>query len=211
MDWWTLKQLRAQVMSDLQNLIPSGYFENEAKEMKFDPSFDNAKHLSAEHRWGYLAGKLGKDLFFEGPANMTARQVAASEVLMNLGMLASSEAVLAIARQLSQRATELKIPDGNAGKVAKQVETEHIPTFEENIKGALTQYLSYLGTDEANPFRSLIETDYDLKPSRRRGPGFHKIIELKPNFYGVGLNLNAAIDLISGYSASMRRWLGKKG
>jgi hypothetical protein len=211
MDWWTLKQLRAQVVSDLQNLIPSGYFENEARDMKFSPSFDNAKHLSAEHRWGYLAGKLGNDLFFEGPPNMTARQVAASEVLMNLGMLASSEAVLAIARQLSQRAAELKIPDGNTGKVAKQVETEHIPTFEENIKGALTQYLSYLGTDEANPFRSLIETAYDLKTSRRSGPGFHEIIELKPNFYGVGLNLNAAIDMISGYSASMRSWLGKNG
>ncbi|TVQ96593.1 MAG: hypothetical protein EA399_15725 [Desulfovibrionales bacterium] len=91
-------------------------------------------------------------------------------------------------------------------------EFQGFATFCSNIiKGALTQYLSYLGTDEANPFRSLLETDYDLKPSRRRGPGFHEIIELKPNFYGVGLNLNAAIDLISGYSASMRRWLEKKG
>ena len=136
MDWWTLKQLRAQVVNDLQNLIPNGYFENEAKDMKFDPSFGNAKHLSAEFRWGYLATKLGRDLFFEGPLNMTARQVSASEVLMNLGMLASSEAVLATSRQLSQRAAELKIPDGNSGKVAEKVETEHIPTFEENIKGA---------------------------------------------------------------------------
>jgi len=142
---------------------------------------------------------------------MTARQVAASEVLMNLGMLASSEAVLAIAQQLSQRAAELKIPDGNTGKVAKQVETEHIPTFEENIKGALTQYLSYLGTDEANPFRSLIETDCDLKTSRRSGPGFNEIVELKPNLHGIGLNLNAVIDLISEYSATMRHWFGKNG
>ncbi|WP_459939510.1 hypothetical protein [Desulfonatronum parangueonense] len=198
-------------MNDLQNLIPKDYFECEAKDMKFDPSFDNAKHLSAEFRWGYLAGKLGRDLFFEGPFNMTARQVSASEVLMNLGMLASSQAVLAISRQISQRAAELKIPDGNAGKVAEQVETEHIPTFEENIKGALSQYLSHLGTDEAQPFRSMVDTDCDMERSRRRAPSLNEIIELKPNFFGVGLNLNVVIGSISEYSTYMRRWFGING
>lgn len=46
--------------------------------------------------------------------------------------------------------------DGNAGVVKKQLEDQHIPTFKDNLVGALQQYLRYLTPAEAAPFLPLL-------------------------------------------------------
>lgn len=158
MDWWVLKQLRAMVLDDLRELIPQGYFETTADVLKFHDGIKNHAFFSHECGWGYQAAKLGKKLFFETTANLTARQVSASEVLMNLGFLACTEAMHGVASQLSEKAKEAGVSDGNSGVVAAQLNTQHIQGFEENILGALEQYLRYLTTHEAAPFTHLLKS-----------------------------------------------------
>lgn len=115
MDWWVVKQLRAMVLTDLKDFVPAGYFENPPKNFKLHSAIPNARHFSQELAWGHLAGDLGRRLFFESMTIMSARQVSACEVLMNLGMLASAEASQSVTNHLSIAANEKGVPDGNAG------------------------------------------------------------------------------------------------
>lgn len=154
MDTWILKQLRALVLLDLDRFIPSGYFLQQTS--TFDPSIPNSNHLSKELSWGILAAKIGKSLHFDSPSGITPRQIAASEVLMNLGMLASTQANHSAARSLSEKAKSLNAPDGNTAQVALQL-NEAIFTFHDNIRGALQQYLHYLAPFDRQPFESLLE------------------------------------------------------
>ena len=155
MDWWIIKQLRAQVISDLNPFIPSGYFETKKENFNLPAELENAEYLSSEIRWGYLASKLGKELFYNSPANISARQISASEVLMNLGLLASAEGSFNAAKQISLKAKQAKIPDGNSGSIAAQLEAGHIPTLNSNISGALDQYLRHLTYEESKPYLPL--------------------------------------------------------
>ena len=156
MDWWIVKQLRAMVLEDLRDFVPQGYFESEAERFKFYDGIKISAHFSSELRWGYLAGKLGKRLIFESTAIMSARQVSASEVLMNLGVLAAAEAAQGVTTQLSKDAKEAAVSDGNAGAVAEQLGHQQIPTLSNNVIGALEQYLRYLTPLEAAPFSPLL-------------------------------------------------------
>lgn len=157
MDWWIVKQLRAMILEDLRDFIPQGYFETETEKFKIDDSIKNSTHYSSEMKWGYLAGRLGQKLFFKSNAIMSARQTSASEVLMNLGMLAAAEAAKGSTKQLSKYAEEIGVPDGNAGNVAEQLENQQIPILSNNVTGALEQYLRYLIPLEAEPFTPLLE------------------------------------------------------
>jgi hypothetical protein len=156
MDSWILKQLRATVQSDLRAFIPQGYFESEVDRFQLHDNFEAKKYLSFEMRWGYLAAKLGNDLYFQPPSILTARQVSASELLMNLGMLASSDAALNTTEQLSNQAMANGVPDGNSGNVAAQLKGEQIPILRDNVVGALDQYLQHLTYEEAKPYISLL-------------------------------------------------------
>jgi len=155
-DWWIVKQLRAKLLEDLRDFIPQSYFEIETEKFKIDDSIKNSTHYSSEMRWGYLAGRLGQKLFFKSNAIMSVRQTSASEVLMNLGMLATAEAAKGSTKQLSKYAEEIGVPDGNAGNVAEQLEKQQIPTLSNNVIGALEQYLRYLTPLEAKPFTPLL-------------------------------------------------------
>lgn len=156
MDSWILKQLRALVLTDLNGFIPQGYFELEAENLKLHSSLESNEYLSSELQWGKLATELGRKLYFHTPVGLTARQVSASELLMNLGMLAASEAMLSATEQISSKALALNIPDGNSGNVASQLKTDHIPTFQNNISGALEQYLKHLTYEESKPYTPLL-------------------------------------------------------
>lgn len=158
MDWWIIKQLRAMVLNDLREFVPQGYFESDVDNLKLHDQIKNSAHFNRELKWGYLAGKLGKMLFFESTVIMTAKQVSASEVLMNLGLLACAEASQGVVTQISTAAKEAGISDGNAGTVAEQLGHQHIPTFTDNVKGALEQYLRYLTPHEAEPFVPLLKS-----------------------------------------------------
>jgi hypothetical protein len=157
-DWWIVKQLRAMILTDLRDFVPQGYFESEAEKFKLHRGTKNSDHFSRELRWGYLVGRLGKRLFFDSTAIMSARQVSASEVLMNLGMLAGAEAAQGVATQLSKDVEDKGVSDGNAGAVAEQLGHQHRPTLSNNVGGALEQYLRYLTPHEAEPFFPLIIT-----------------------------------------------------
>lgn len=158
LDWWITKQLRGMVLTDLREFVSDDYFSREAETFSFHESLANAPHYSIEMRWGHLAGKLGHQLFFRSTTIMTARQTAAAEVLMNLGMLAAAEAAQGGAQQLSAAAKVKSISDGNAGSVAEQLRAESIPTLSANVRGALKQYLLYLTSHEAAPFLPLLES-----------------------------------------------------
>lgn len=156
MNGWVVKQLRAKIIEDLREFVEDGYFDGELEKFKLNVGIENSGHYSHELRWGYLASKLGTGLFFHSDAIMTARQVAAAEVLMNLGMLAGAEAFYGIAMPLSQRAKAAGVSDENAGVAAEQCRNEVIPSLSDNVVGALEQYLRYLAPSEANPFVSLL-------------------------------------------------------
>lgn len=145
MDWWIVKQLRAMILTDLRDFVPLGYFESEADKFK-----------SRELMRGYLDSKLGKKLFFESTAIMSPRQVSASDVLMNLGLLECAEAAQCIATQVSTAVEETGASDSNAWTLANQLGDQHIPTFQDNVVGALQQYLRYLTPAEAAPFLPLL-------------------------------------------------------
>jgi len=155
-DWWIVKQLRAMVVEDLSEFVPQGYFESEPDKFKLHNRIKGSQHFSREITWGYLAYKLGRRFFFEANANMSARQVSASDVLMNLGLLACGEAESGATAQLSKDAEAKGISDGNAGAVAEQLEKQHVPTFLNNVRGALEQYLRYLTPLEREPFLPLL-------------------------------------------------------
>lgn len=145
MDWWIVKQLRAMILTDLRDFIPLGYFESEVD--KF-----NSRELTR----GYLDNKLGKILFLESTAIMSPRQVSASDVLMNLGLLECAEAAQCIATQVSKAVEKTGISDSNTRTLANQFGDQHIPTFQDNVVGALQQYLRYLTPTEAAPFLPLL-------------------------------------------------------
>jgi len=189
MDSWALKQLRAFVLSELKGHIPKDYFDQRLENLELNKSFEGHEYLSFENQWGYLATKLGKKLYFESPIDLTPRQIAASELLMNLGMLASSEASLSACEQIHKKALEKGIPDGNSGNVAAQLKNDHIPTFQDNVKGALEQYLLHLTPEEAKPYVSLVPEGRQQKSATPQSP--EDIIDVKPNFMGIGLNFNA--------------------
>jgi hypothetical protein len=189
MDSWVLKQLRACVLSELKAYIPEEYFEQRIQKLEFSINFKGHEYLSFENNWGYLAGKLGKKLYFESPIDFTPRQTSASELLMNLGMLASSKASLNACKQIYDKSLEKGISDGNSGNVVAQLQNEFIPAFEENIKGGLEQYLLFLTAEEAKPYLSLL-SEGEQKTNRNTELS-EDIIDIKPNFMGVGLNVNA--------------------
>lgn len=107
---------------------------------------------------------------------------------MNLGMLASSETSLSACEQIHKKALEKGIPDGNSGKVAAQLKNDHIPTFQNNIKGALEQYLLHLTPEEAKPYVSLLQEGMLQKSVTLQSSD--DIFDIKPNWMGIGLNFN---------------------
>jgi hypothetical protein len=163
MDHWVLKQLRAQVLGDLRDCIEAGYFEENIERFKLSNNIKSHKYLSSELHWGYQAGKLGKELNFESCSGLSPRQIAASEVLINMGILASVYAWQAVCEFISDKADELNVDDGNSGVVAKQLKNEQIPVLEKNVVGALGQYLKYLKRDEAAPFLVLVQDADDME------------------------------------------------
>ena len=156
MDWWIQKQLRSMVVTDLGALIPGDYFEREIDNFAIDRTIDKSGLLSEELRWGYLAGVIGKKLFFDNSSLMTARQKSASELLMNLGILAVAEAIHMSCLSVRDIADENGVFDENAGEVASQINSEQIPVFKNNVRGALMQYLKHLSREEADPFLELL-------------------------------------------------------
>jgi hypothetical protein len=157
LDYWIIKQLRGAVLSDLDQFIEPGYFDAEKEKFILSDQINNGKYLSAEIRWGYLAAKLGKQPYFESTTKMSARQVAASEVLMHLGMLASTAASMTVCTNLNIDAATLQVPGANAGEVAQQLRREHLPIFTKNLLQGLKQYLLHLSTQEAAPFVALLD------------------------------------------------------
>ena len=156
-DWWILKQLRGQVISDLKDIIPSDYFDNAEVTLALDSRIKDSKHLSFELGWGSLAATIGRKLLFHSTTPMSARQISASEVLMHLGLLAASEAQRNTCERLSQAAIENNIADGNSTSVERQLREEIVPAFEINLTDGLKQYLLHLTEEEAKPFSSLIQ------------------------------------------------------
>ncbi|MBD8631162.1 hypothetical protein IFT74_07260 [Oxalobacteraceae sp. CFBP 8755] len=157
MDPWVLRQLRGRVLEDLLDHIPKNYFESEKDKFQYDSTFIGSKSLSYEMRWGYLAGELGRQLYFHSDSVLSARQISASEVLMHLGILAAVEASRNACEQLSKKANDLNVADGNSTVVAAQMRTEHIPTLQLNLLGGVRQYLLHLTSEEAKPFTSIIQ------------------------------------------------------
>jgi hypothetical protein len=163
LNWWTQKQLRSMLMTDLSNLIPVGYFESKTDTFALNAAIANSGHISNEMRWGYLAGTLGKKLFFDNAIQMTARQKSAAEVLMNLGMYVSVTAAQQSCNALTELADKKGLPDGNAKEVSLQIQNQQLPVLTDNVNASLTQYLLHFSKEEAEPFSSLLHQDKSIK------------------------------------------------
>ena len=161
MDKWILKQLSAQIVCDLGPLIPEGYFERDKHKFILSTQLPSHDYLSNELHWGYKATELGRELTFDNYQIKQPRIVAAAEVLMNIGLLTASYAQQESCKYLSELAKKKKVYDGNSTVVYEQIKNKHIPIFEENIRGALIQYLKYLSPSEASPFLPLVTQEDD--------------------------------------------------
>lgn len=159
MRWWVEEQLKAALLTDLKDLVPTGYFEKDENRLSINSSIDSSGHLSSQLSWGQAAGKLGYHLHFENQEIITPRQLAAAEVLMHLGLLVAARASQEACSNLKDRADAIKVQDGNSGNVSIQLKEEHIPQFEENLNGGLIQYLRHLSKEEALPYISLLDDD----------------------------------------------------
>jgi len=164
LDLWIVSQLRAQVLTDLESFIPDNYFEQKPLAV-YAPGDPSTKHLNYEIQWGHNAGTLGKKLTFETPVGLTARQVSASEVLMNLGLLAGAQSAYGIFKHADQRATEKGgcIVNPNLTQLPQT-----ISVLENNLTQALRQYLNYLPPNEQGPFLPLLHSspnDVRLSPN----------------------------------------------
>lgn len=195
MDWWIVKQLRATILSDLQDFIPKDYFAGEVDNFKLHDGIQSNEHLSHEMRWGYLAAKLGKDLFYDPPLGMSARQVSASDVLMNLGMLVAAEAAQNVTTQLSENAEAKGVSDGNSGLVAEQLKQEQIPPLLNNAMGAIEQYLRHLTPLEAAPYSPLITTKQQIDVENGKGSkGLFCPSKVINNTFNVGGSFNGNLQ-----------------
>lgn len=152
LDHWIVGQLRAQVLQDIKEFVPAECFE-QADISPFVDAIPNSKHLSYEMRWGRNAGMLGRRLTFETPKGLTARQVSASEILMHLGLLASTQAAFDASKGLDRLAKEKGITIQNPN-------LEQLPhslvQLEKNLTDALAQYLRFLPEGEREPFQRLL-------------------------------------------------------
>jgi hypothetical protein len=157
--WWVEDQLRAALLTDLKSIIPEGYFELEGNKLQLDVSLDKSGHLSKELSWGDSAGRLGQSIYYKNQKIITPRQLAAADVLMNLGMLVGARASHQACSNLKTLADELKVFDENTGAVALKWKEEEIPQLELNVRGALTQYLRHLSKEEAAPYLPLLKTE----------------------------------------------------
>ena len=91
-------------------------------------STQNHDHLSAELNWGILASKLRHNLYFKSPSGLSARETAASFLLLNLGNYASAIASkLLIEKKLSKT-----LHDESLFALNSQHKDEIIPQFEKN-------------------------------------------------------------------------------
>ncbi|PTN13178.1 hypothetical protein C8R11_101162 [Nitrosomonas aestuarii] len=144
------------VLSDLREHIPDEYFESETERFNLNESFDKRGFLSKELRWGYLAGDLGRRLCFSNEILMSAKQKSAAEVLMNLGMYVAAKAAHEACDKIQKLVAEKEADEGNAGEVARQLQTKQLPVLEKNVTGSLKQYIRYLSNEEAKPFVPLL-------------------------------------------------------
>lgn len=127
MNVWILKELRAQVLFDLREFVPKGYFVRE------NPLIINGVDTSHDEKWGYLALALGEKLLYESQAYLltaSARQTAAIELLISLGMLASFE-----------------------------ITHPERPKAINDMQVSLKKYRDYLTEQEAKPFIFLLKSE----------------------------------------------------
>ena len=165
----------------------------------------NSKHYNSELKWGSLAGKLGRDLVFDQPYGLTARQVSASDLLMNLGLQACAETAQKVTEYLSKQAQEKNTPDGNAGIIAKQLENEQLPVFFDNTIESLKQYLLYLNSEEKTPFLSLLkmksisantdpkEQNFDTSPKKTSEISSAVSVDISTHVFDVALSFPGEI------------------
>jgi hypothetical protein len=186
-DWWIEKQLRSNLISELDSLIPENYFERDKDKFLLDKTIDNSGRLSEELRWGYLAGSVGKYLFFNNMLKMTSRQKSASEVLMNLGMLIAAKASQDCCLKVKNISSQEEINEGNVNIVAEQLSSDHIPTLTKNVNSSLTQYIRHLSMDEAKPLLPLLSKRDLIKLGFKTSKWIIILLWLRDNIIGISL------------------------
>jgi hypothetical protein len=155
---------------------------------------------------------------------MSARQVSASELLMNLGLLVAAQAQQAVLRSLSEDAKVRNIDD-TAAPTLEQISKTHIPQFFENLRGCLEQYLLYLPVGEQRPFISLLKyepSENETISSEHRQAIFMQntpeleqslrksVVDISKNNFKVAMSFPGQVrDLVKTISDNIEGELGK--
>lgn len=193
-------------MAELGQCIDPVEFEKVSAQMTVTNTMPNHEHFARELKWGYSATVCGKKLFYAPLVGMTARQLSASEVLMHLGLLTSAQAQHGMLKQIAA-ASKDKRATGNAGEVRDQLAREHIPTFLENLRGALVQYFKHLSVLESAPFADLLKESGSNRPSGPSQP--KKPIDLKTHKFEVALSFPGEVrELVKQIAAELERKFG---
>lgn len=156
MEWWVINQLRAKVVWDLKEFIPHDYFESNRDDFKINAPLKGIDHLSEELRWGWLAGKIGNELSHKSNKIMSPRQKAASDLLLDLGNLASATARHEIMLLFAKFAADKGVEIPGARICTEDIKEKWLPAFKNNYLVTLKQYSNYLDEMELKPFLELL-------------------------------------------------------
>ena len=162
LDFWIVKQLRAAILSDLRDFIPVEYFETLAI-TPFDTTISNHAHRTFEMNWGNLAATKARTMFFCSNLAMSPRQVAATEMLLHLGLLTSTSVIRSAHTALKEQARKTSFDDSEK-IVGSPVSHEGISQLIANVTNGLRQYLLHLSVEDALPFRSLLDDSIPARP-----------------------------------------------
>lgn len=208
MDWWIVNQLRAFLLSDLSSYVHEEDFTNAPDSLNISSQFDNHEHFTRELKWAYSAGNIGRKLFFAPPLGMTARQISACDVLMNMGLLTAAHTMHSMLSRLCDKAAKAGVSSGNANDVKENLEREHIPVFSDNISQALKQYFLYLDENEKAPFKSLLNDSVTETVSRNDIP-MERPIDIATHCFDVALSFPGEVrPLVQEVSEEVQKRLG---
>lgn len=168
---WDVAQLRAAVLSDLKSYVPDGHCAG--------LSVDSNDQIE-QGRQDYM---LGKSLFFEPPIQLTARLVAAVEVLMWMGMFTMAKTASELPA-FGARNVVLPPTNQNALKMRRSLDAAHADitgnteSLEQSLREATRRYLLYLTENEAKPLHEVISDKSEATPPTAPNPSSQASQEL---------------------------------
>lgn len=142
-DFYKLKLLRAQLLEDLREFIPDGYFPEKHQTSTTVEKWPGQFFFEKEIETGTLITKIAIHLFDNSESNkLTRKQTAAADLLRMIGLITASSATLESSKYAASRCGD-QYKDERLAFEARALELQKIITgFELYADMALDGYLN---------------------------------------------------------------------